>query len=64
MLEFVLKYGELPRLNHEGDMKELVALASEMVEATNNSEVEIEDVVKLEKIDEAIVSNVARFARA
>ena len=65
LLEFVEKHnGELPKLNNEDEAKELVALAAAIVEATNKSEVEIEDVIKLEKIDEEVVTNVARFARA
>ena len=65
LLDFAEKHnGDLPKLNNEDDAKELVALAAAMVEATKKSEVEIEDIIKLEKIDEEVVANVARFARA
>ena len=51
-------------MNNSEDAKELADMATKMVEAANKSEVEMEDVIKLEKADVDVAMNVALFGRA
>lgn len=63
LLNFVEKHGSLPKLNDEGDATELVAL-TKAINDSNKSKMDIEGLIKLDSIDEDIVKNVAKFARA
>jgi ubiquitin-activating enzyme E1 len=63
LLRFVEKHGGLPELNNEEQANELVALVKALNDE-NKSQMAIEGAIKLDNIDEEIVRNVARFARA
>lgn len=63
LLNFVEKHKALPNLNDEADANELVKLTKE-INDDNKSKMDIEGIIKLDSIDEDVVKNVARFARA
>jgi ubiquitin-activating enzyme E1 len=63
VFEFVKKHKELPRLNNAADANELLSLTNELNE-NNKKKMDIEGLIKVEKINEDVVKNVASFARA
>lgn len=63
LLKFVEKYGGLPKLNDEDDATELVNMTKQ-INNDNKSIMDIEGIIKLDSIDEEVVKNVARFAKA